>query len=156
MKILSILITLFSLISCSNLSIDTKPGIIGVYKAIDRDCNGSEPKLAACKDLQLIEFVYGNFYQISEDQIAFVIWSGEKDKELLYAAKKVDVDPILLKFPTQRELSSDDFFHESVVFSNIDSLEYSFGNSNNVSKIYFQRLMADEIGGFFKEYPGSE
>ena len=76
------------LAGCATYSPLDKDEIFGKYAVANRTCTGNKLMQAQCNDIKLIEFVRGNFYKIANDEIAFVVWSGEESEELMYSARK--------------------------------------------------------------------
>ena len=63
---------------------------IGLYEITDRSCEVSESALDECNKTQFIELVKGQFFGIKNNEIALVMWRGDKGEELLYQARKLE------------------------------------------------------------------
>lgn len=155
-RILFLLITPILLFGCASLP--SQSNILGIYKIEDRTCRGSEVQIKTCQEITLLEFVRGNFYKISNNEVAFALWSGDKNEELLYSAKKYNGQLIVNTFPTLLSLSEDENFIEYITLNSKNTGVYSFGSnaSTNTSELKFTKVSIDEINSFKKQYPGTD
>ncbi len=138
-----LLITSSLLFGCASLP--QQINILGTYKVEDRTCRGSDVQIQSCQQIRLLEFVKGNFYTISDNEVAFVTWSGDRNEDLLYSAKKYNGQLIVYAFPTSLSLSEDTGL-------------YRFGSNNasDMSELKFTRMSGKDINLLQKEYPGNE
>ncbi|HWV14629.1 MAG TPA: hypothetical protein VN030_04285, partial [Cellvibrio sp.] len=135
--------------------------ILGVYKVTDRTCNGSAIEINACESIVFIEFVKGSFYKIADDEIAFVIWSGEKGDDLLYQARKfggrIDSDNGQLSL-----LIDGKNLKERVIFlsstTGIYSIERPLFSSAQLikSELKIEKASASDLKDYSMEYPGNK
>jgi hypothetical protein len=154
-RIFFILITSTLLFGCASLP--PQVNILGTYKVEDRTCRGSDVQVQSCQKIRLLEFVKGNFYKISDNEVAFVIWSGDRNEDLLYSAKKYNSQLIVNSFPTLISLSEDIDFIESITLNTEDTGVYRFGgkNASDISELKFTRMSSKDIDLLQKEYPGT-
>jgi hypothetical protein len=151
-----LLITSTLLFGCASLP--PQIDILGTYKIQDRSCRGSDVQIQSCQKIRLLEFVKGNFYKISDNEVAFVIWSGDRNEDLSYSAKKYNGQLIVNAFPSLLPLSDDSDFMESITLNSEDTGVYKFGskNASDISELNFTRMSSKEINLLQKEYPGNE
>ena len=112
--------------ACSSLQ--SSDDIISVYTIGDKNCKGSDEQINWCNDITLLEFVKGNFYKISNDEIAFVTWSGKG--ELTYTARKYEGVHLVESYPFTLILSTESEYLEKIVFTSKNQGTYTFGNPN--------------------------
>lgn len=144
--------------SCSNTPAVSHDGIIGIYKVTDRDCNGTSTEIDDCNSVALIEFVKGNFYKISESDVAFVIWRGEVGSDLLYSAKKYEGATALKNNHMNAIISDDDDVREEVYFSSLKTGTYTLEKKLSPpikSKLTLERVSAADLKNYTREYPGN-
>lgn len=152
------LCSLGALWSCSNTPASSNSSIIGIYKVTDRDCNGTSTEIADCNSVAFIEFVKGNFYKISDNEVAFVIWRGEVGDDLLYSAKKYDGDITFEKGNINGIISNDDDFKEDVYFSSSTTGIYTLEKKTSPpikSKLTVEKALAADLKNYTREYPGN-
>jgi hypothetical protein len=139
-RIFFLLITSTLLFGCASLP--PQINILGTYKVEGRTCRGSDVQVQTCQKIRLLELVKGNFYKISDNEVAFVIWSGDKNKDLLYSAKKYNAQLIVNSFPTLLPLSEDTNFIESITLNSEDTGVYRFGSksASDISELKFTRV----------------
>ena len=131
-----------------------KENILGVYKIGEKRCRGSITQINACKDITLVEFVKGNFYKVSDDEVAFTVWSGKSD--LVYTARKYEGVYFIGSYPFTLTLSNGSAYFEKIVFQSQYSGIYSFGsNAENISELEIIAIGENEISNYVKEYPGN-
>lgn len=144
--------------SCSNAPVDHNSSIIGIYKVTDRECNGTSTEIVDCNSIAFIEFVEGNFYKISDDEVAFVIWRGEAGDDLLYSAKKYNGSTTFDKDNINEVISNDDDFKEDVYFSSSKNGIYTFLKKASPpikSKLILERALPADLKNYTREYPGN-
>ena len=86
---MALLLMLFSFIACAGGKVKQNDNIIGLYEITDRQCQVSAAALDECNNTKFIELVKGQFYGIKNNEIAIVMWRGDKGEELLYQARKI-------------------------------------------------------------------
>jgi hypothetical protein len=155
-RIFFLLITSSLIFGCASLP--PQINILGTYKVEDRTCRGSDVQVQSCQKIRLLEFVKGNFYKISDNEVAFVTWSGDRNEDLLYSAKKYNGQLIVSSFPTLLPLSDDTDYIESITLNSEDTGVYRFGgkNTSDISELKFSRMSNNDINLLQKEYPGTE
>jgi hypothetical protein len=153
-RIWSILFILFITSGCS--SVHKSDEIKAVYKVIDRNCQGTEDQIINCENIALLEFVNGNFYKVSNNEIAFVLWYGES--ELTYTARKYEGAYLIDSYPFTLTIDKESKYLETIIFASKNKGTYSFGKSSEagVSSLQFQRATDEDITDYVKEYPGNE
>ncbi len=155
-RIFYLLVTSSLLFGCASLP--PQSNILGAYKIEDRTCKGSTVQIQTCQEITFIEFVRGKFYGVSDKEVAFVIWSGDKNEALLYSARKYNGQLLVNSFPALLPIYEDENFEESITLSSEKSGIYRFGNKNssNISELKFSGLKLDEINTFKKASQGSD
>lgn len=145
-----------SIILCGCSYATETNSILGVYKVIERKCNGTELEINACNDISLLEFVKGNFYKIADSEIAFVVWSGNSD--LTYSARKYTGKNVVESYPVTLVISDDEGFSEFLVLTAKSKGIYSFGKSNSadMSELTVVPISYEDLRGYTKEYPGND
>lgn len=147
-----------ALCSCSNTPTDSNNSIIGIYKVTDRDCSGTSIEIDDCNSVAFIEFVKGNFYKISDNEVAFVIWRGEAGSDLLYSAKKYEGNTSFENNQMNGTISNDDDFKEEVHFSSLKTGVYTLEKKLSPpikSKLTLERASAVDLKNYTREYPGN-
>ena len=130
--------------------------VLGVYKVVERKCVGTAVEITACNDISLLEFVKGNFYKISDNEVAFVVWSGDSD--LTYSARKYEGKSVVESYPVKLVVSDDEGFGEFLLFKSKSEGVYSFGKNNSADKseLTVVPVSNDDLRGYSKEYPGND
>ena len=130
--------------------------IIGVYKVAERKCSGTETERKSCNDISLLEFVKGNFYKIADDEVAFVVWSGDSD--LRYNARKYAGEYVVKSYPATFVISDDNGFSESIVFNSKSEAVYRFGKNDgaDISELVVVPASDIELRRYTKVYPGND
>lgn len=131
--------------------------ILGVYKVVDRVCMASDEAINnVCRSVKFLEFVKGNFFDIADDEIAFVDWRGEGD--LLYTAKKYAGKDALGSYPATLVIVEESDFSEIVEFQSHGEGVFSYGKPSGArrSKLFFRPATESDLRGYTKEYPGNE
>ncbi|TYK65017.1 hypothetical protein [Colwellia echini] len=151
-KILLVAFTCILIFGCS--SFNKTENIIGVYKITKNNCHGSTQQIDICKNIVFIELVNGHFYKISNNEIAFVVWSGMND--LTYVAKKYEGDPSVVNYPIMLSIAAESSYVENITFTSKGNGVYSFGNQSTLSTLEFSLATAEDITRYIKEYPGND
>jgi len=160
LKHVCISISIFILGSCSSIPEQNQTDIIDIYKVFDRSCKGSSVQITECKAIAFIEFVRGNFYKISNDEIAFVQWKNEANADLLYTARKYSGESVFKNYPINIDIAVDPKFIETVTMSNKKHGVYKFGgqdkSNTELSELKFRPAKKEELNLYKMEYPGSD
>ena len=132
-----------------------KDNILGVYKIGEKECRGSLTQINTCKEITLVEFVKGNFYKISDNEVAFTVWSGQSD--LVYTARKFEGEYSIDSYPFTLIISNENGYLEKIVLQSPHYGIYSFGsNEENISELEIIAIGKNEIAKYIKEYPGND
>lgn len=126
---------------------------LGVYKITERRCNGSHLQLQACETIEFIEFVKGNFYKIDDDELAFVVWSGESD--LNYSARKLNQKLVGSDYPVDIVISRDPNASETVRLNSQNVGVYILEAKGITSVLNFRLASSDDLEPYVKIYPGN-
>ena len=154
------IVFLFSFFSCASTL--NQNNIVGIYKVSTRDCNGSSVQIESCKSIAFIEFVAGKFYKIADNEIAFVIWSGEKNTELLYLARKYNGDLNFMLGKSHILTGSDNQIKETIQFTSVGSGVYSIENYSTQykkwihSELIVEKASSKDVKNYTMEYPGNK
>ena len=163
MKILLMLLCTSSLVACVTSSLNTNGEIFGKYIVVNRNCTGNSFMQDQCKDIKLLEFVKGNFYKISNEEVAFVIWSGSTNEDLMYSARKYMGETVTIvdrKLFAHIEKSKD--VNEYVEFSSNEHGQYFLeSRSSNGNLAYsmildIERIKPESGTRFITNYPGND
>ena len=148
----------FMLASCSSGGDTSENNILGIYKVSDRICQGSEAEVESCQAIIFVEFVKGNFYKVSDNEVAFVVWSGEKGKELTYTARKYEGAITFTKEPASAVISDDASFREEINFSE-KTATYSYEKLQSgepvKSQLKLNKAQTSDLAEYRMEYPGN-
>ena len=143
------IVLMLCLSSCAHL--ENEQDLIGVYKVVDTECVGSVVDIEACNSIVFIEFVKGKFYGVSDDEVAFVVWSGSYD--LTYAARKLDVSSVVSGYPFSVIIDDSDYI-EKLNFESYAAGEYIFGSDSiGMSKLKIKRASVVDVNKYIKVYP---
>ena len=91
-RLIAIFFVYLLLVSCARGHRADANNFMGLYQVAARDCNGLERYKADCNKIMFVELVKGQFFGVKDDEIALVFWSGDIGEELLYQARKIDID----------------------------------------------------------------
>lgn len=162
LKKLLILCGVVFLTSCTIHPENISGDIIGKYNINNRGCFGSSAMIEQCESIKIIEFVHGSFYKVSNDEIAFVVWSGNKGEELMYSSRKYYGNKAILKSPFIAEIDQSEGVSEFVEFFNDNLGRYELTKKSLNGDVSFQMLLdiervyEDSPVEYITIYPGND
>lgn len=168
LRIYLLVFIVFQINACahtSRMNSSRTESILGVYKVVDRVCPDSfgdackatdNSIINACHSVKFLEFVKGRFFDIADDEMAFVDWRGEGD--LLYSAKKYEGKDVLDSYPATLVIVEESDYNETVEFQSPGEGVFSYGKPLSAcrSKLFFRPTTESDLRGYTKEYPGNE
>lgn len=113
-------------ISCTSHTVTQPYSYINLYEVTERVCDVEGVAKDQCNKTRFIELVKGQFFGVNNNEVALVMWRGDKGEELLYQARKLHpiTDDMIISGVSY--ISNKKSEEESLIFSNGVVTQYKF------------------------------
>lgn len=125
-KIIFFFVVLAVLNGCTTTKENNIETYIGLYQIVDSECEAISGDFDPCENILFFELLKGQFIGVEDNELAYVIWSGDPkiDSELQYTSHLVRNHDLLSVTENKFILADDDDSQEYLLFYDGKLAEY--------------------------------